>query len=77
MKNLFIIILFLQIILTAIFASNITAIQVSGNFKTDNQLILTQIQHPINIPFNEKISNEDLKRLEKLSVFESIKISDC
>ena len=68
MKNLFIIILFLQVMLSAIFASDITAIQVSGNFKTDSQLILTQIQHPINIPFNEKISKEDLKRLEKLNI---------
>jgi len=76
MKNLFIKILFLQIILKAIFASDITVIQISGNIKTNNQLILTQIQHPIDIPFNKNIAKEDIKRLEKLNVFETIEISN-
>ena len=76
MKNLFIKILFLQIILTVLFARDITAIKISGNIKTDNQLILAHIQHPINIPFNKNISGEDIKRLEKLNIFESIEISN-
>ena len=76
MKNLFIKILFLQIILTVLFARDITAIKISGNIKTDNQLILAHIQHPINIPFNKNISEEDIKRLEKLNIFESIEISN-
>ena len=76
MKNIYFKILFISIILAIIFTENISTIQISGNVKTNDTLILNYIQHPSGVPFQANIAEIDMERLKKLDIFDSIEINN-
>ena len=57
------------------YATNyISSISTVGNSKTPNQIILKQIQHPINQTFNPTIAFQDQQRIYKLDIFTYVHI---
>ena len=52
----------------------ITNIQISGNIKTKEQIILQEIKHPVGIPFNTSIATKDQKHIYNLGIFSFVQI---
>jgi len=52
----------------------INKIIIVGNDKTSNKLILQHVKHPINIPPDESVADDDKERLLNMNIFESVKV---
>jgi len=52
----------------------ITNIQISGNTKTKEEIILNVLKHPTGIPFNTSIATNDQKRIYDLDIFNFVQV---
>ena len=71
MKHIFIQIL---IISSLVLSSNIDSILVSGNYKTNNQIILKQLYQKANTDFENTNIEKDIEQLMQLNVFDDVSI---
>ena len=55
-------------------SSLISEIRIAGNFITKNDVILREIQHPLNIKYSDSIRVEDQNRLYNLGIFSFVEI---
>ena len=65
-------IFFLQI--TILFSQNIISIDIQGNKKTEEYIILREIQHKVNEQLDLDILNEDKNRIYNLGLFSNVEI---
>jgi len=59
---------------TCIFPNIVKQINIAGNSKTSDHYILKNINHEINIPYNQEIANNDIEALLHMGIFESVQI---
>ncbi|MED5475257.1 MAG: BamA/TamA family outer membrane protein [Candidatus Neomarinimicrobiota bacterium] len=57
-----------------LFSYDINEIQIKGNKITKDDIILREIMHPMDIPFNDSIRIKDQNRLYNLGIFSSVEI---
>ena len=62
-------------LITFIHANIIEKINIIGNNKTADQLIIENIHHPMNTAFDQNIANEDTKNIFNMDIFDSVQIS--
>ena len=67
--------LYFLFILSFVYASDlIKNIQISGNTKTKDKIILKAIQHPLGISFNSTIAKKDQEDIYNLNIFNFVQI---
>ena len=52
----------------------ITNIKISGNTKTSSEIILSQIKHPMNMPFNVIMATDDQENIYNLNIFNFVNV---
>ena len=67
--------LYFIFILCFVYTSEIiNNIQISGNIKTKDKIILKVVQHPMGVPFNSSIAKKDQENIYNLNIFNFVQI---